>query len=141
MPTFTEETTPYEVLLRFNEGQLSGAHYQTITQVKRDGLSISSQIDTPQQLALIEGEEGQMLGEVLGEITAAAIIDNQVLTAAMDAKSQELESASAHNSELTVQLEQVSGALTAANSKVDELTALLEQVQAALAASQEVTEA
>lgn len=103
MPTFTEETTPYEVLLRFNEGKLSGAHYQTITHVKRDGLIISSQSDALQQLALVEGEEGQKLSEVLGEITAATIIENQTLTED----------------------------LTAAISKIDELTAQLEQAQEA----------
>ena len=107
MPTFTEETTPYEVLLRFSEGQLSGAHYQTITQVKRDGLIISSQIDAPQKLALVEGEEGQKLNEVLGDITAATIIDNRLLAEE----------------------------LSAANSRIYELTDLLEKEQAAAAAA------
>lgn len=125
MPQFTEETFAYEILLRFGEGdatkgKLTGAHYQTITQVKRDGLIISSQIDTPQQLALIEGESGQMLSEVLGEVNAATIIENQTLTATLVSTQQ-----------------QFAAAQEVADAKIADLTARLEQELAAAQASEQ----
>jgi hypothetical protein len=81
MPVYNEETFFYEVLLRFgenapNKGLLTGAHRQTITQTTKDGVVIATQINPPEQLALVGGEDGRLLGDVLGEVNAATLVVN-----------------------------------------------------------------
>lgn len=109
MPVYNEETFDYEILLRFgdsgpNKGKLTGASRTTITQTTKDGVPIGggTNINPPQQLALIAGEEGEMLAEVLGEVNAQTIIQNRILTASLTAEqgkaavlSAELEQANA----------------------------------------------
>jgi septal ring factor EnvC (AmiA/AmiB activator) len=81
MPIYNEETFFNEVLLRFgeiapNKGLLTGAHRQTITQTTKDEVVIATQINPPEQLALVSGEDGQLLSEVLGEVNAATLVLN-----------------------------------------------------------------
>jgi septal ring factor EnvC (AmiA/AmiB activator) len=81
MPVYNEETFFYEVLLRFgeiapNKGRLTGAHRQTITQTTKDEVVIATQINPPEQLALVSGEDGQLLSAVLGEVNAATLVLN-----------------------------------------------------------------
>lgn len=81
MPVYKEETFNYEILLRFGDaepykGLLRGAHRQTITQTTKDGVAIATNINPPEQLALIAGEEGDLLANVLGEINAETIVLN-----------------------------------------------------------------
>jgi hypothetical protein len=88
MPVYNEETFNYEILLRFgdvapNKGKLTGASRTTITQTTKDGVPIATNINSPEQLALIAGEEGEMLSQVLGEVNAATIIENQNLSNAL----------------------------------------------------------
>ena len=130
MPQFTEETFAYEILLRFGEGdttkgKLTGAHYQTVTQVKRDGVIISSKIDTPQQLALLEGESGQMLSEVLGGVTAETIIHNQTLAASV--------------ATLQAQADQMQTSISERDVTIDDLRAQLEALSSDRLAEKELT--
>lgn len=81
MPIYNEDTFNYEILLRFgdtgsNKGQLTGASRSTITQTTKDGVPIATNINAPEQLALIAGEEGEMLSVVLGEVNSATIVLN-----------------------------------------------------------------
>lgn len=106
MPVYNEETFNYEILLRFgdsgpNRGKLTGASRTTITQTTKDGVPIGggTNINPPQQLALIAGEEGEMLTQVLGEVNMQTIIQNQILTAAVVAANQETDA-------LNIELEQ-----------------------------------
>lgn len=116
MPVYNEETFNYEILLRFgdaapNKGKLTGASRTTITQTTKDGVPISTNINSPEQLALIAGEEGEMLSAVLGEVNAATIIENQNLSNA-------LASAQASRATLTEQL-------SASQEEIQRLTDLL----------------
>lgn len=88
MPVYNEDTFNYEILLRFgdtgpNKGQLSGASRTTITQTTKDGVPIATNINAPEQLALIAGEEGELLSTVLGEVNAATIVQNGQLQASL----------------------------------------------------------
>ena len=83
-PVYSEETFNYEILLRFGDsdpykGQLRGAHRQTITQTKKDGVIIAASIDPPEQLSLLEGERGLFLFDLLGDISAETIVQNGIL--------------------------------------------------------------
>jgi len=80
-PVYEELTFPYEILLRFGDtdpykGQLRGAHRQTITQTTKNGVIIATNINPPEQLALVASDEGEMLSGVLGEVNAATIVLN-----------------------------------------------------------------
>lgn len=125
MPVYNEDTFNYEILLRFgdtgpNKGQLTGASRSTITQTTKDGVPIATNINAPEQLALIAGEEGQLLSTVLGEINAATIIENQTLAAALaEARQQSAatqEAAVAQIADLTTRLEQALADLTSATA-------------------------
>lgn len=88
MPVYKEETFNYEILLRFGDtgqkkGQLTGASRTTITQTTRDGMPILTVINTPEQLALIAGEEGELLSKVLGDVNSATIVLNSQLQASL----------------------------------------------------------
>lgn len=100
MATFIEETTPYEVLMRFTGNSLTGAHFQTITHVYKDGVIFGVPvINPPEQLSLVEGEDGELLSDVLGDSFDSA-----------------------------VQVQTLTEALNSANARIDELEELLKEV-------------
>lgn len=107
MPVYNEETFNYEILLRFgdtgpNKGKLTGASRTTITQTTKDGVPIGggTNINPPEQLALIAGQEGEMLSTVLGEVSAATIVLNGQLQASL----AEIDITVAHQSEQLTKL-------------------------------------
>ena len=88
MPVYNEDTFNYEILLRFgeagpNKGLLTGASRTTITQTTKDDVPIATNINAPEQLALIAGEEGELLSRVLGEVNAETIVLNGQLQASL----------------------------------------------------------
>lgn len=131
MPVYNEETFNYEILLRFgdagpNKGSLTGASRTTITQTTKDGLPIGggTNINPPQQLALIAGEEGEMLAEVLGEVNAQTIIQNQTLASALLAEQGKTAELIGYLSLVQAQVKQLTDQLAAANAEIGRLTAL-----------------
>jgi hypothetical protein len=84
MPVYKEDTFNYEILLRFGDagakkGQLTGASRTTITQTTKDGVLIATNINVPEQLSLIAGEEGELLSTVLGEVNSSTLVENDRL--------------------------------------------------------------
>ena len=125
MPVYNEETFNYEILLRFgdigpNKGKLTGASRTTITQTTKDGVPIGggTNINPPQQLALIAGEEGEMLAEVLGEVNAQTIIQNQTLANALLAEQGKTAELSDDLSLVQAQVKQLADQLAAANAEI-----------------------
>lgn len=121
---FAKETIRNEVLLRFGEvgeqrDKLIGALQRSLEQVLEDGVIISSKALDPEQLSALPGQSGTPLADVLGEVTAATIIENQTLTATLASIQQ-----------------QFTEAMAAADAQIADLTARLEQALAALAAAQ-----
>jgi hypothetical protein len=136
MPVYKEETFNYEILLRFGDaypykGQLRGAHRQTITQTTKDGAPIATNINPPEQLALIAGEEGELLSGVLGEINASTIVLNGQLQASL----ADLNAIAAQQLE---QLTQVRGELDAALGELADAQRALADMQGRTANTQEV---
>lgn len=130
MPVYKEETFNYEILLRFGDadpykGQLRGAHRQTITQTTKDGVPIATNINAPEQLALIAGEEGELLSGVLGEVNAATIVLNGQLQASL----ADLNALAAQQLE---QLTQVRGELSIARTDLTDAYKALDDLQAQL---------
>lgn len=64
----TAKTQPYEILIRFADGQPSGYHYKTI-EVVSDGERIYSATESPALPV-----EGEAVAEVLGEALQAALL-------------------------------------------------------------------
>lgn len=81
--TIQAVTQPYEILIRFSDGQVSGAHYKTI-EVVTDGTRVYSSTEgQPQPL------EGDAVAAVLGSTLQTALLQVQVLTVALaEAESQ-----------------------------------------------------
>jgi hypothetical protein len=131
MPVYNEDTFNYEILLRFgdagpNKGQLTGASRTTITQTTKDGVPIATNINAPEQLALIAGEEGELLSGVLGEVNAATIVLNGQLQASL----ADLNTIAAQQLE---QLTQVRGELSTAQGDLATAQQTIADLQAQLA--------
>jgi hypothetical protein len=135
MPVYKEETFNYEILLRFGDadpykGQLRGAHRQTITQTTKDDVPIATNINAPEQLALIAGEDGELLSGVLGEVNAATIVLNGQLQASL----ADLNTIAAQQLE---QLTQLRGELDAVRGELEDAQRALADMQGKSATTQE----
>ena len=62
---FTEVTEPYEILIRYEGGVYKGAHFQSITHVKKDGVIISSTLGAA---VPIKNAEGFAIEDVIGQV-------------------------------------------------------------------------
>lgn len=142
-PVYNEETFNYEILLRFGDvdpykGLLRGAHRQTITQTTKNGVPIATNINAPEQLALIAGEEGELLSTVLGEVNAATIVLNGQLQASLAdlnaIAAQQLEELTQVRGELST----VQAGLATAQQTIADLQAQLAQGRATEEARVEV---
>ena len=138
----SEETIPYEVLLRFSEsgaqrGKLSGALFRKLNQILKDGVILSSTEAPPEQLALAAGEDGQLLSDVLGEINAQTIIDNQVLSANLSTEQQTSaalnEQLIAAQSEIQLLTDQLAADADTANQQSEAQKAEIERLTGLLA--------
>ncbi len=119
-PVFEQVTFFYEVLLRFgdqkaNRGQLTGAHLQTLTQTLMDGNVIATTDNGPKQLALLDGESGQKLSDVLGQVNAQTLIQNQTLTADLSAERARSEAIAKQYQDALAEIERLKDLLDAGN--------------------------
>lgn len=135
MPVYSEETFFYEVLLRFgevspNKGKLVGASLTQLTQILKDGVLLNTTINPPQQLALVEGEDGQQLSEVLGLVNSQTIIDNQVLATENQRLSARVDDLQATSQTLDAELTQTESELAAAQAEIQRLTAMVNEQSA-----------
>ena len=138
VPVYSEETFFYEVLLRFgevapNKGKLIGASLTQLTQLLKDGVLLNTTINPPEQLALIEGESGQQLSDVLGEVNAQTIIANQVLTAANQSLSANIDELLANVQSLDSDLTDVRGELSTAQTSLADAQAEIQRLKDELA--------
>lgn len=129
-PVFEQVTFFYEVLLRFSDqkatrGQLTGAHLQTLTQTLMDGNVIATTDNGPKQLALLDGESGQKLSDVLGVVSAQTVIQNQTLSAALAAEQGKTTSLAKELTEAKGQADALAANLAASNSEIARLMALI----------------
>ncbi len=62
---------PYELLIRWTDGVMTGAHYVELVQTVRDGVVISTAPTAPRSIV----DAGRLAGEVLGVVQASAVAD------------------------------------------------------------------
>ena len=110
----TAQTQPYEILLRFREGVISGAHYVSITSYRDDAGLLITETQSPAQ-PLPPG----LTAEVLGEITAAALARTAAVEAELAAALTALETA-------TTQKDEAVASHAAAMQQITDLTLQLE---------------
>jgi hypothetical protein len=138
-PVYEELTFPYEILLRFgntetNRGKLTGGQLQKITQIYKDGQKFGPEVPgVPEQLALVAGEEGELLSVVLGDVNAATIVLNGQLQASL----ADLNTIAAQQLE---QLTQVRGELSTAQGDLATAQQTIADLQAQLAQGRTVEE-
>lgn len=139
-PIYEELTFPYEILLRFgntetNRGKLTGGQLQKITQIYKDGQKFGPEVPgVPEQLALVAGEDGELLSGVLGEVNAATIVLNGQLQASL----ADLNAIAAQQLE---QLTQVRGELSAVQADLATAQQTIADLQAQLAQGRATEEA
>ena len=139
-PIYEELTFPYEILLRFgntetNRGKLTGGQLQKITQIYKDGQKFGPEVPgVPEQLALVAGEDGELLSGVLGEVNAATIVLNGQLQASL----ADLNAIAAQQLE---QLTQVRGELSAVQADLATAQQTIADLQAQLAHGRATEEA
>lgn len=139
-PIYEELTFPYEILLRFgntetNRGKLTGGQLQKITQIYKDGQKFGPEVPgVPEQLALVAGEDGELLSGVLGEVNAATIVLNGQLQASL----ADLNAIAAQQLE---QLTQLRGELSTAQGDLATAQQTIADLQAQLAQGRATEEA
>lgn len=119
MPTITTETTPYELLFRWNDGALAGAHIQFVETIRKDGSVISQQVGHAQPVSMA-GETGFPLADVLSTVQADAVAARDFAIAALAAKHAELAAAT----------EAHTAAMAAKGAELEALRAQVEVLQA-----------
>jgi hypothetical protein len=145
-PVYEELTFPYEILLRFgnteeSRGRLTGGQIQKITQIYKDGQKFGPEVPgVPQQLALVSGEDGELLSAVLGEVNAETIVLNGQLQASLaelnSIAAQQLEQLTQVRSELSA----VQADLATAQQTIADLQVQLAQGRSADESALEVAE-
>ena len=73
MAKFTEEKTPYEFLVRFDENGLKGAQISFLEKILKDGEIISQKINNVHSVAIAE-QQGFPLHEIIDDILKNALI-------------------------------------------------------------------
>lgn len=129
-PVYEESTFPYEILFRFGDtapfkGQLVGASRTTITQTTKDGVEVATKVNAPEQLALLEGEDGELLSQVIGEVNAQTVVQNQLIQAALRGEQT-------HSAELDTQLTAAQVSLSETASKLADAQKEIERLTDAL---------
>ena len=107
MSTFTEETHLYEILVRVQADGAVSAQYQTLSEVKKDGVTISATVSDVAPLLSHEGQAFAILEDLIGaSISTTAVVNAQLSKDIRDleAKIAELELT---NSQLYEQLQKV----------------------------------
>lgn len=128
MPDFTEETHPYEILIRFDEatGALKGAHQQRITVVKRDGVVIQATIGEAAPVDLADFGASELMSETASAALAAnANLQGQAaaLTAERDEASQMAAALAAQLATVTAERDSLTSQLALRTAERDALAA------------------
>lgn len=147
-PVYDEIKFFYEILMRFsdhpdNRGELNYALLRTKTVTTKDGVQIAIQDNEPEQLALVEGDDGQKLDVVLDKANMTTIVANQTLNAALKTAKENavglntlLDQANGHVSSLQAEVERLNGLI--ASSPVKALETEVAMLRARLAELQPV---
>ena len=80
----TKQNTPYEFLVRWNNGAVSGAHIRFLEMIREDGV-VLSQKEGPAQPVSLAGESGFPITDVLTALQASALADKATAEAALTA--------------------------------------------------------
>ena len=142
-----EITRGQEILIRLKNDDtganvIGGAQYQTITEILKNGVVISAQMNDPIPLSLV-GDGDNTLAGLLGEVSANALMQNEALQASLAnvnaIAAQQLSSltqAQEQITQLTATNEQLvqdyQTQISGLNSQVSELQATIDDLQAKL---------
>lgn len=77
----TEQTRPYETLIRHNDDGSIAAHHQQISEVVKDGVVIAATVLSPVTLGTAEAN-GVNLADVIGQAVIEAVADAEATRSA-----------------------------------------------------------
>lgn len=127
----TERTRAYETLIRYGANGEIGSQHSTITEVLRDSVIVSAQVNSPQPLTVAE------LGGIVEAADGAALIELaqvkltlQEANAAVVRASDEMGTIKETNAAALIELAQVRFSLQEANAAVAWLTDELSKMKA-----------
>jgi hypothetical protein len=112
----TENTRPYETLIRHNNDGTVSAHHCVITELARDGKILSATIGDPQTLTQAGGALN--FATVLGTVAAATLLANDALTTQAKEQSAFLKTTTDSLTEQTALLKTTTDSLAEAQIKV-----------------------
>ena len=118
--------TPYELLARWRDGKLSGAHVQFLTTVTEDGVKLSETVGD-----VMPVDVGQGKGFPLADILSQMHVDS---LAAVDAATKAQATAEASVVTMQESLDAKTGELSAATAQLATATAELTTIKAAAVA-------
>lgn len=79
MANFTEETSLYEILFRISPDHSWAAHYQVLTEVKRDDVTISATLSDVAPLSLDNSEAMHVVTQLISDEAVRLMADNASL--------------------------------------------------------------
>lgn len=85
MANFTEETSLYEILFRVSPDGAWAAQYQTLTEVKRDGVVISATVSDAAPVSLDNFEVMAIVTQLISVDSAKLISENASLREEIEA--------------------------------------------------------
>lgn len=125
----TKTQSPYEFLVRWNNGVLSGAHIRFLETIA-DGAEIISQKEGNAQPVSMAGEAGFPLSDILTAMQAQALVERDAAVADKIAAETQVTTLTTEKSTLQDQLTAKTNELTAAQAQVTQLQADLAAAQA-----------
>lgn len=92
MAVFKEETSLYEILIRVNPDKTWAAQYQTLTEIKKDGVIISATTSDVAPISKDNVEAFEIVQQLLGQMSANTLVENGLLRERIEYLESELES-------------------------------------------------
>lgn len=97
-PVFHEETSLYEILIRVSPDGAWAAHYQTITEVERDGVPFGTPVIGPvTPLNMEDADAFAIVGQLMGDAAAKSLILIAQLKEKIEQDAELIESLQAEN--------------------------------------------
>jgi len=79
MATFTKETSLYEILIRVRPDGSWAAQYQTLTEVKEDGVVLNTAVDNVLPLDTQDAAAFGIVAQLVGNSAAKNLVEHQKL--------------------------------------------------------------
>lgn len=105
MTIFSEETSLYEILIRVKPDGSWAAHYQNLTEVKKDGVTISAAASDVSPMDMENTEAFSVIQQLIGDAAAKNMVAIAIATKNLEEAEDLIHSLQAKIEELTPETE------------------------------------